>query len=91
MTSLGRHEMMDSMDEKQLAVRKELDERLTTHVGAPAVCQSIDWYHPGQSRTVEVSEVQLSVRFVGRKGRRARIAIISSAGTIFKTAGEGAE
>lgn len=37
--------------------------------------QLIDWYSPGQSRTLEVNGVQVTVRLVGRKGRRARIAI----------------
>ena len=43
----------------------------------------IDWYHPGQSRTVEVSGVEVTVRFVGRKGRRGRIAITAPAGAAF--------
>jgi hypothetical protein len=45
--------------------------------------QSIDWYASGQSRTVEINGVQVTVRFVGRKGRRARIAIVAPAGSIF--------
>ena len=32
------------------------------------VCQSIDWYAEGQSRTVEVNGVEVTVRRVGRKG-----------------------
>ena len=34
-------------------------------------------YHEGQSRTVEVNGIRIEVRFVGRKGRRARIAIVA--------------
>ncbi len=37
----------------------------------------IDWYSPGESRSVQVGDVRVIVRFVGRKGRRARIAILS--------------
>jgi hypothetical protein len=48
--------------------------------------QSIDWYAPGQSRTVEINGVQVTVRFVGRKGRRARIAI---EGPLFRTSDFG--
>jgi hypothetical protein len=48
-----------------------LSERHTSH--------TIDWYAPGQSRTVEINGLQVTVRFVGRKGRRARIAITAPA------------
>ena len=47
-------------------------------------CQSIDWYAEGDSRVVEIGGIEVSVRFVGRKGRRARIAITAPAGTVFK-------
>ena len=47
--------------------------------------QSIDWYAPGQSRTVEINGVHVTVRFVGRKGRRARIAIVAPAGAVFQS------
>jgi hypothetical protein len=43
----------------------------------------IDWYAEGQSRVVEVAGVQITVRFVGRKGRRGRIAIEAPAGAVF--------
>ena len=46
--------------------------------------QSIDWYHEGESRTVEVDGVQVTVRLVGRKGRRSRIAIVAPAGAAFR-------
>lgn len=52
--------------------------------GTVATCQSIDWYAEGQSRTVEVAGVRMSVRFIGRKGRRGRIAIEAPAGALFK-------
>ena len=47
-------------------------------------CQSIDWYHEGQSRTVDVDGMSVTVRFIGRKGRRARIAITGPAGAVFR-------
>jgi hypothetical protein len=46
--------------------------------------QSIDWYHEGESRTVEVSGIKVTVRFIGRKGRRGRIAITAPAGATFR-------
>ena len=45
--------------------------------------QSIEWYHEGQARLVELDGVRIHVRFVGRKGRRARIAIVAPPGTGF--------
>jgi hypothetical protein len=45
--------------------------------------QSIDWYSEGESRVVEVSGVRFAVRFVGRKGRRGRIAVTAPAGAVF--------
>jgi len=47
--------------------------------------QSIDWYAEGQRRTVEVNGVRVVVRFIGRKGRRGRIAIEAPAGAVFRT------
>ncbi len=46
-------------------------------------CRSIDWYTQGQSRTVEVDGRRVVVRFVGRRGRRARIAVLAPAGADF--------
>jgi len=46
---------------------------------------SIDWYSDGQSRTVECDGVRMTVRFVGRKGRRCRIVIEAPAGAVFRT------
>lgn len=41
--------------------------------------QTISWFAPGERKVVEVNGVPVIVRFVGRKGRRARIAVISTA------------
>ena len=50
----------------------------------PLTSQSVDWYHEGESRTVDVAGVQVTVRLVGRKGRRSRIAIVAPAGAEFR-------
>jgi hypothetical protein len=47
--------------------------------------QSIEWFHEGETRIVRVNNVQVSVRFVGRRGRRARIAIEAPAGAVFRS------
>jgi hypothetical protein len=47
--------------------------------------QCIDWYAEGEERSVEADGVRVVVRFVGRKGRRARIAIIAPAGAAFQS------
>jgi hypothetical protein len=49
-------------------------------------CRSIEWYSPGQSRVVEVNGMQILIGFVGRRGRRGRIAITAPPGTVFRTA-----
>jgi len=54
-----------------------------THVPAEA-SQCIDWYTEGQSRVVEIGDVQVTIRCVGRKGRRARISITAPAGAVFQ-------
>ncbi len=41
----------------------------------PDRAASIQWYHPGQERTVNVDGVAVIVRFVERKGRRGRFAV----------------
>ena len=46
-------------------------------------CVCIDWYAEGESRTIEVDGVRITVRFIGRKGRRGRIAIEAPAGAVF--------
>ncbi len=45
--------------------------------------RSIDWYAEGDSRVVDVGGVHVEVRFVGRKGRKARIAITAPPGARF--------
>jgi hypothetical protein len=47
------------------------------------VSQNIDWYHEGEARTVQVGGVQVTVRFIGRKGRRGRISIEAPSGAVF--------
>ncbi len=58
-----------------------------TDQGPPAaeVSRSIEWYSEGQERVVEAGDVRLTVRFVGRNGRRARIAITAPPGATFLT------
>jgi len=50
---------------------------------APSDCRSIEWYSEGQTRYVEVGGSRIEVRFVGRRGRRGRIAITAPAGAAF--------
>jgi hypothetical protein len=50
--------------------------------------QSIEWYAEGESRTVEVAGIQVTIRFIGRKGRRGRILIEAPAGAVFRTESE---
>jgi hypothetical protein len=59
--------------------------------GSPAArpvenSQSIDWYSEGETRIVEVDGVRVVVRFVGRHGRRGRIAITAPPGSTFRSA-----
>ncbi len=44
--------------------------------------QSLDWYSPGQSRTVEINGVDVIVRLVGRKGPAGQIAIEAPSGGV---------
>jgi hypothetical protein len=48
-------------------------------------CQSIEWYAEGELRLVEVDGIQVAVRYVGRKGRRGRIAITAPPGAKFRS------
>lgn len=41
------------------------------------VVRSVDWYAQGDAQVVELDGKQIVVRLVGRKGRRARIAIVA--------------
>ncbi len=52
-------------------------------LACPLCCHSIDWYAEGESRIVDVGGVRVTVRFVGRKGRRGRILIAAPAGATF--------
>jgi hypothetical protein len=45
---------------------------------------SIDWFAEGEARTVYAHGVKIVVRFVGRKGRKARIAIQAPSGAQFE-------
>lgn len=54
-------------------------------VVASAKSTSIEWFHEGQTRVVEVDGVRVTVRFIGRKGRRARILIEAPGGAEFRT------
>ena len=51
----------------------------------PRTSTSIDWYAEGETRVVEVDGIRVTIRFVGRKGRRARIAITGPAGAEFRS------
>ena len=51
----------------------------------PPTSQCIDWYAEGEAREVAVAGVCVIVRFVGRKGRRARIAITGPSGAVFRS------
>lgn len=46
---------------------------------------SINWYAEGQESVVEVGGVRFTVRYIGRKGRRARIVITAPAGAVFRS------
>ncbi len=52
---------------------------------AAEVSRSIEWYSEGQERIVEARGVRVAVRMIGRKGRRARIAIIAPPGAAFRS------
>lgn len=47
--------------------------------------QSIDWFAEGESRTVDVDGIQVVVKYIGRKGRRARISITAPMGAVFES------
>ncbi len=46
--------------------------------------QLIDWFAEGQTVSVEFAGVVMTVRYVCRKGRRARIAITGPARTVYR-------
>ena len=45
--------------------------------------QLIDWFAEGQALAVEIAGLVVTIRYVCRKGRRARIAITGPAGSVF--------
>ena len=47
---------------------------------------SIEWYSEGQARIVDVGGIEITIRYVARKGRRSRIAIVAPAGAVFRAA-----
>lgn len=49
------------------------------------VVRSVDWYCQGDAQVVEIDGKQIVVRLVGRKGRRARIAIVAPVEARFST------
>ncbi len=55
----------------------------------PPTCQLIDWFHEGDERDVQIGALRVTIRFVGRKGRRARIAITAPTGVVFRSVEKG--
>ena len=49
----------------------------------PPTSKSIDWYSEGEGRVVEVDGVRMVVRYLSRKGRKARIVIEGPGGAVF--------
>lgn len=71
--------------------QRKMDQDATgnrTHVPTQG-SQSIDWYAEGEERIVEAGGIRIVVRFVGRKGRRGRIAIMAPPGAAFRTVEDG--
>jgi len=75
---------MRANDEQQKEHSSDENGRHSQPARPPSSSQSVDWYHAGESRTVEVDGIQVTVRLVGRKGRRSRIAIVAPAGAEFR-------
>ena len=55
----------------------------------PRTASLIDWFHQGESKQVEANGVLVTVRFVGRKGPRGRIAIEAPPGAVFRAVDGG--
>lgn len=49
----------------------------------PDTAEAISWFAEGDGKSVEVAGISVTVRFVGRKGRRVRIAITAPPGARF--------
>jgi hypothetical protein len=54
-----------------------------THAPAEA-SQCIEWYGPGAARAIEVGDMRVIVRVIGRRGRRTRILIVGPPSATFK-------
>jgi hypothetical protein len=52
------------------------------HLTEPTTSRLIDWFSEGETCVVEVDNVRVMVRFVGRRGRRGRIVIEAPAGAV---------
>ena len=70
------------MDSQQT---NNLDATCNRTCAAAKTSQSIEWYAEGEERVVETDGFQVVVRFVGRKGRRGRIAITAPPGAAFRS------
>lgn len=55
------------------------------HQFTETTSRSIEWYYEGQARTVETEQFRVTVKLVGRKGRRCRIEIVAPAGALFRS------
>jgi hypothetical protein len=65
--------------------QEQKDTNQVDKVKALLSSKSIDWYAEGEGRTVQIiDDVEVTVTFVGRKGRRGRICIAAPAGTVFR-------
>jgi hypothetical protein len=73
--NVSGHRERSQMQNDLPATRNDSAEHAASCSDGRLGCQCIDWYHEGEERIVEVGGVQVTVRFVGRKGRRGRIAI----------------
>ncbi|MBI3461449.1 MAG: hypothetical protein HY000_00075 [Planctomycetes bacterium] len=51
----------------------------------PTVSRNTDWFSEGESKVVEADGVEVTVKFVKRKGRRGRIEITAPAGAVFRS------
>ncbi len=65
------------------------EDALVPSKGNSRPCQSIEWYAEGQTRIVDLDGVQIAIRFVGRSGRRGRIAITAPPGAVFRAEAAG--
>ena len=70
--------------EKMSDAQQDRNRDTTVHQRLPSsVSQCIDWYAEGEERVVEAGGIRIVIRFVGRKGRRGRIAITAPPGATF--------